>query len=288
MPALLIGALLGCAEPPRFPSPDQVGRGVPDTWVYYRDPEGRLELAFPQYPSVARIGATTQVTAQTVGASFALVVTDPLSPDARTPRVAREVAATTLAKLDVERLPEPTDWDGLPGGLAWSLPDGEVRAGIAHDAAVVIVVRHAGDATPAFLGTFSGEPMVPTRVAVGPSDRVVRCPSRCGPDSGEVVLPGRILVASGLAGMIGHDRYRALGLRFDGAPTDEVRDALVRSVVGDAVPLEDAWTDGARRYRTGREQLWVRVAEGPHDVAVLVVLGQEQPAWAEQLLASLR
>ncbi|MCA9490943.1 MAG: hypothetical protein KC621_13535, partial [Myxococcales bacterium] len=243
---------------------------MPDSWVYYQDPDRRFELAFPQYPSVARMGATTQVTSQAFGASFALLVTDPLSPEARTTAVAREVAASSLAKLNVEKLPEPTSWEGLPGGLAWSLPDGEVRAGIARDVAVLLVARNAGDATTAFLDTFSAPPMEPTRVTIASSRHVVRCPSRCGPDAGEVVVPGEVLATHGLAGMIGRDRYRALGLGLDGRDADEVREALVRSMVGDAVPLDEAWQGGRRRYRTGREQLWARVAEGRDDVVVLV------------------
>lgn len=288
MPALLIAALLACAEPPRFPSPHQVGRGVPDTWIYYQDPDGRFEVAFPQYPSIGRFGATTQVTAQPLGASFSLLVTDPLSPTSRTTRVAREVAATTLSRLNVEKLPEPTAWEGLADGLAWSLPDGEVRAGIVRDVAVVLVARNAGGATRPFVDTFSADPMVPTRVAIGDTAHALRCPSRCGPDAGEVVVPGALLTARGLAGMIGHDRYRALALSTDEAPTDAIREALLRSVVGDAVPLDEAWTDGRRRYRTGREQMWIRRVEGPRDLAVVVVLGEEEPSWGEALLSSVR
>lgn len=261
---------------------------MPEPWVWYRDPGDRFEIALPGYPSVGRMGVTTQLSVQLVGASFSVLVTDPLSPGARTTRTAREVAASLLARLSVEHLPEPVAWEQVPGGLAWTLPDTEVRTAIVDDVALVLVANDAKDAGTAFLGTFASPPMVPTRVAVGPAGHTVLCPSRCGPDHGSVVLGTEVVEAVGLSGMVGAARYRALSLAVpEGRTAEATGRALVGSMVGDSYPLDDEG-DGLLRFRAGDDRLTARIVEREHDVAAVLVMAPREPAWGASLLASLR
>ncbi len=277
MPALL--TLLACEGPARFPSPELAGRGVAPTWVWVTEPDLGYEVALPRWPSVVRAedGEIAQLGATEGPASFSLSVSAPVAVAAREARL-RDTAAARLETLGVNPTAvEP--WDGLAGGRTFFLPNGELRAGWLGERLVLLVASGGGAADRAFLDSFAPRVTEPTRIWLPGTDRRMRCPVRCGPATTRVVLGGAPVEVTGLAGMVGTTRFRAVGARGEGA-----REGVLAALVGEAVLVEEG---EIARYRAGSDTLLVRVVEVGDEAAAAVVMAAEPPAWAEGTLRSL-